>query len=51
MSKINLLAFISPNDTPFLNSMVENGFCQFVDFPMHICNNILDIVLADDDQI
>ena len=31
--------------------MVEHVFCQYVKFPTHICNNILDIILADDDQI
>jgi len=54
MSKINLLTLTSTNDKinrPFFDKLVEHGFCQFVNFPTHICNYILDIVLADDDRI
>ena len=30
--------------------VIDSGFCQFVDFPTR-GNNVLDVVLADDDQI
>jgi Endonuclease-reverse transcriptase len=54
MSKINWTALTCPNDKinkPFLDFVVEHGFSQFVNCATRVCNNILDIVLADDDQI
>ena len=54
LRKIDWASFTSPDDKinkPFLDLMIELGYIQFVNFPTHICNNILDIVLADDEQI
>ena len=52
--KINWSSSSSPDDKInrlFLNLTIELGFTQFVNFGTNVCNNILDVILSDDDQI
>lgn len=35
----------------FLNSCIDNNFSQYVDFPTHSKNNILDLVLCNNDCV
>jgi hypothetical protein len=52
--KIDWANSSSPNDKinkPFLDLIIEHGYIQLVDFPTHICDNVLDVILTDDEQI
>jgi hypothetical protein len=35
----------------FMNACLDNNFSQFIDFPTHKHNNILDLVLSNDDSV